>query len=166
MNSKQWTQPENQNILQLYENEGKIIQELKEKNNSYKLDDDLFEERAVRILSDFYGLKEYILYPYFNIGISEKKKTNVIKIYYNIINFLINDGNKTINEKGEKNEKNRKEVEQNKDNETNLKNDINNKRDKKIENKNESYVTAILTHRKTYMTSKRKWDYIFSRCTI
>ena len=54
---------ENQNILQLYEDEGKIIQELKEKNNSYKLDDDLFEERAVRILSDFYGLKEYILYP-------------------------------------------------------------------------------------------------------
>ena len=154
---------ENQNILQLYENEDKITQELKEKNNCYKLDDDLFEERAIRILSDFYGLKEYILYPYFNIGISEKKKTNVIKIYYYIIDFLINDGNETKNEIGQKDEKNRKEVEQNKDNETNLKNDINNKRDKKIENKNESYVTAFLNDRKTYLASFKGIPMMFQR---
>ena len=52
------------------------------KNDTFKLDKELFEFQAKKIFSEVYELKEKILYPYFIIEYSKNKKANIIKIYY------------------------------------------------------------------------------------
>ena len=52
------------------------------KNDTFKLDKELFEFQAKKIFSEIYELKEKILYPYFIIEYSKNKKANRIKIYY------------------------------------------------------------------------------------
>ena len=66
----------NNNIKSCYE------KKLLEKNDTFKLDKELFEFRAKKIFSEVYELKEKILYPYFIIEYSKNKKANIIKIYY------------------------------------------------------------------------------------
>ena len=66
----------NNNIKLCYE------KKLLEKNDTFKLDKELFEFQAKKIFSDLYELKEKILYPYFIIEYSKNKKANIIKIYY------------------------------------------------------------------------------------
>ena len=75
---------ENNEILKIYENEEKMQENL-DKNISWTLNDDLFEDRVLQILSETYDLKEYNIYPYFDVGYSKTKKSNVIKIYYDQI---------------------------------------------------------------------------------
>ena len=82
---------ENEKISELYKNQDNIISKFKEKGNIIQLDDRIFEKKAVKILAGIYELKEYELYPYFNIGLSENKK--VIKIYYEKRDFTIYDDN-------------------------------------------------------------------------
>ena len=67
--------------LELYKGEDKI-------NNL--IDDELFENKVKRLFSNVYGLKEKILYPYFSVEYSRNKKSNIIKLYYNKVKFLIN----------------------------------------------------------------------------
>ena len=67
--------------LELYKDEDKI-------NNL--IDDELFENKVKRLFSNVYGLKEKILYPYFSVEYSRNKKSNIIKLYYNKVKFLIN----------------------------------------------------------------------------
>ena len=65
------------------ENMNKYLnRKLLEKNNAFKLDNDLFELQAKRIFSQVYELKEKILYPFFNVEYSINKRANTIKIYY------------------------------------------------------------------------------------
>ena len=66
----------NNNIKLCYE------KKLLEKNDTFKLDKELFEFQAKKIFSEVYELKEKILYPYFIIEYSKNKKANIIKIYY------------------------------------------------------------------------------------
>ena len=60
---------DNNNIEFCYENEENMDKYLKaklmEKNNGFKLNNELFELQAKRIFSKVYELKEKILYPYF-----------------------------------------------------------------------------------------------------
>lgn len=81
---------EKKKIFELYENENNVIDEFNNENNQFYFDDFIFEERATKILSEVYDLKEYILYPYFKVESSEKKRKNVLKVYYNRIDFQIN----------------------------------------------------------------------------
>ena len=63
-------QEENEEISELYadeENMNRIIQE----DTDWKLNNDLFEECALKIISDVYGLKEFNLYPYFDVDYSK-----------------------------------------------------------------------------------------------
>ena len=66
----------NNNIKLCYE------KKLLEKNDTFKLDKELFEFQAKKIFSEVYELKEKILYSYFIIEYSKNKKANIIKIYY------------------------------------------------------------------------------------
>jgi hypothetical protein len=81
-------QEENEEISELYANEEKMDRIIQEESD-WKLNNDLFEERALEILSDVYELKEYNLYPYFDVGYSKTKKSNVIKIYFNQIELNV-----------------------------------------------------------------------------
>jgi len=81
-------QNKNEEISKLYGDE-ENVKNLIEQDGNWKLNNDLFEERALKILSDVYGLKEYNLYPYFDVGFSKTKKSNVIKIYFNQIELSV-----------------------------------------------------------------------------
>ena len=81
---------ENEEITELYENEKKI-NEVIDKDNTWKINNDVFEDRVLKIFSDSYNLKEYNLYPYFESSYSKKKKSNTIKIYFNKAEFLVED---------------------------------------------------------------------------
>ena len=77
---------DNENIKLCYENEENMNKYLEkkliEKNDAFKLDNELFELQAKRIFSEVYELKEKILYPYFSVEYSQNKRANTIKIYY------------------------------------------------------------------------------------
>ena len=77
---------DNKNIKLCYENEENMNKYLEkkliEKNDAFKLDNELFELQAKRIFSEVYELKEKILYPYFSVEYSQNKRANTIKIYY------------------------------------------------------------------------------------
>ena len=79
---------ENQIINEIYENEEKMNDTIKG-NCTWKLNNDIFEEEAIKILSDFYELTEYNMYPYFDVGYSKTKKSNVIKLIYNQVNLSV-----------------------------------------------------------------------------
>jgi hypothetical protein len=79
---------ENTKILELYENEDKVNNA---DDNKLKLNDDIFEQRVIKILSDTYKLKEYNSYPYFDVEYSKKKNSNVIKIYFNKVEINVED---------------------------------------------------------------------------
>ena len=78
-------------LNELYKNENNMLNEMDKKDKAFQLNDFIFEENAIKIFSDFYGLKEYILYPHFDVGLSEKKRTNVTSIFYYKINFQIGE---------------------------------------------------------------------------
>ena len=65
------------------------MKNLIDKGDNWKLNNDLFEERTLEILSDVYELKDYNLYPYFDVGFSKTKKSNVIKVYFNKIDLSV-----------------------------------------------------------------------------
>ena len=88
-------QEENEEISELYANE-KNINRIIQEDSEWKLNNDLFEERALKILSDVYGLKEYNLYPYFDVGYSKTKKSNVIKIYFDQIELNVENEENTF----------------------------------------------------------------------
>ena len=90
---------ENKVINELYENEDNVINKINEEDNRFKFDNFIFEERSVKILSDYYDLKEYMLYPYFSVVLSEKKRTNMTIIYYYKITFEISDKNPIFDNK-------------------------------------------------------------------
>ena len=94
---------ENKQIFKLYENEDNIIDKIKTDGDKLHFDDIMFEEIAVKILSDAYSLKEYSLYPYFKSVLS-KNGRKVTKICYNKIDLEIcdNNGSKTVDKKKEK----------------------------------------------------------------
>ena len=87
---------ENKVINELYQNEGNVTTKINEEDKRFKFDNFIFEERSVKILSDYYDLKEYVLYPYFSVVLSEKKRTNVTNINYYKITFEISDKNPVI----------------------------------------------------------------------
>lgn len=64
---------ENKKIKEIYQSEEKM-NEILNGESTWKLNNDLFEERTIKILSDVYGLKEYNMYPYFDVGYSKTKK--------------------------------------------------------------------------------------------
>ena len=78
---------ENEKIAEIYKNEDIMLDKIKEENSPFKLDDFIFEERVTKIFSDVYNLKECLLYPYFDVKIAEKKRTNVITVSFNRISF-------------------------------------------------------------------------------
>ena len=81
---------ENKELLELYTNEEKM-KEVIDKDNTWKINDDLFEDLTLNILSDYYNLNEYNLYPYFDVTYSKTKKSNVIKFYYNVVDFWVDN---------------------------------------------------------------------------
>ena len=89
---------ENKKIKEIYQSEEKMNEAINGES-TWKLNNSLFEEQTIKILSDVYELKEYNMYPYFDVGYSKIKKSNVIKLYYNKINISSEDQN---NDKGEK----------------------------------------------------------------
>ena len=76
-------QKKNEEISKLYADE-KNVKNLIDKGNN-----DLFEEHTLKILSDVYELKDYNLYPYFDVGFSKTKKSHVIKVYFNKIDLSV-----------------------------------------------------------------------------
>ena len=69
---------EEENLLQLYLDEDNVKNEIQVKDNFLNFNDEIFEKRTVKILADVYDLKEYVLYPYFTIEYSPKKKIKCI----------------------------------------------------------------------------------------
>ena len=67
-------------LTKLYEKEERVNEERIGKK--FMMDNDIFENRTRKILSDVHGLKEYLSYPYFNVQYCSEKKSNMIKIYY------------------------------------------------------------------------------------
>ena len=96
-------------LNELYKNENNMLNEMDKKDKAFQLNDFIFEENAIKIFSDFYGLKEYILYPHFDVGLSEKKRTNVTSIFYYKINFQI--GEKKESDDSNKKSSNKKKME-------------------------------------------------------
>ena len=91
---------ENKKIKEIYESEEKMNEVINgECESTWKLNNDLFEEQTIKILSDVYELKEYNMYPYFDVGYSKIKKSNVIKLYYNKVNVSVEDQNNDKEEK-------------------------------------------------------------------
>ena len=88
-------QKKKEELSELYENEENMKKMLQE-DSDLNLNNDLFEERTLKILSDVYGLKEYNLYPFFDFGFSKTKKTNVIKIYFNQIDVSVENEESTF----------------------------------------------------------------------
>ena len=88
-------QKKKEELSELYENEENMKKMLQE-DSDLNLNNDLFEERTLKILSDVYGLKENNLYPYFDVGFSKTKKTNAIKIYFNQIDLSIENEESTF----------------------------------------------------------------------
>ena len=115
----------------------------------FRLDNFFFEESVTKILSEVYDLKEYIVYPYFNVGFSEKKRKNVLKVYYDIIDFKI----KEINEAKSQDNKDSKKQISNKE----KKQDTNPNKEMKL------FPIAILDDIKTYMTSFQGIPMIFNK---
>lgn len=70
---------EEKKLKELYKEEDKINEEI-EKGKI--MNDDLFEYRTRKILSEKFGLKEYLCYPYFTIEYCQKKNSNMVKLYY------------------------------------------------------------------------------------
>ena len=91
---------ENRVLNEIYENEDKMINEINQKSNDYQLNDFIFEENAIKIFSDVYELKEYNLYPHFDVGLSEQKRKYATCIFYYRINFQISE-EKEPNEKSQ-----------------------------------------------------------------
>lgn len=71
---------ENEKLKELYQEEDNINEEIIGKN--VIMDDDIFEYRTRKILSDKFNLKEYLCYPYFTIEFCQKKNSNMVKLYY------------------------------------------------------------------------------------
>ena len=70
-------------ISGIYKNESNVIKELNENvDYSLNIEDNIFKNRARKILSDVYNLKENLLYPHFEVQYSSKNKSNIVKIYY------------------------------------------------------------------------------------
>ena len=67
-------------LTKLYEKEERVNEERIKKK--FIMDDDIFENRTRKILSDVYDLKEYLSYPYFTVEYCSEKKANMVKIYY------------------------------------------------------------------------------------
>lgn len=131
---------EEENLLQLYVDEENVKNEIIVKDNLLNFNDDIFEIRTVKILADVCGLKEYVLYPYFTIEYSPKKKSNIFKIYY--YKFKIEYGEINQSEKSE--------------NPT--------QKDKKNKNdKNKIAEFNFLDDRKTYMLSFQNIPMIFQK---
>ena len=89
---------ENKKIKEIYESEEKMNEVINDEF-TWKLNNDLFKEQTIKILSDVYELKEYNMYPYFDVGYSKIKKSNVIKLYYNKVNVSVEDQNNDKEEK-------------------------------------------------------------------
>jgi len=83
---------DNQNIKLCYENE-ENMNKYAEKNDVFKLDNELFELQAKRIFSEVNELKEKILYPYFSVEYSKNKRANTIKVYYYQIEIKYENSN-------------------------------------------------------------------------
>lgn len=56
--------------------------------DKWKLNNNLFKYKVIKIISDVHDLKEYNSYPYFDIDYSKTKKTNIIKIYFNHVEIF------------------------------------------------------------------------------
>lgn len=82
---------ESEALNKLYEEENNMLNEINQKDKAFQLNDFIFEENSIKIFSDFYGLREYILYPHFDVALSEKKRTNVTSIFYYKINIQIGE---------------------------------------------------------------------------
>ena len=93
---------ENKILNELYENEDKMTNEINQEKNNYQFNDLLFEENAIKILADVFELKEFNLYPHFDVGFSEKKRIYATCIFYYRINFQISDNNESKNTPDEK----------------------------------------------------------------
>jgi len=82
---------ESEVLKKLYEQENNMLNEINQKDKAFQLNNFIFEENSIKIFSDVYGLKEYILYPHFDVALSEKKRTNVTSIFYYKINFQVGE---------------------------------------------------------------------------
>ena len=71
---------EEKKLKKLYKEEDKINEEIIGKGKI--MNDDLFEYRTRKILSEKFGLKEYLCYPYFTIEYYQKMNLNIAKLYY------------------------------------------------------------------------------------
>ena len=91
---------ENKIVNEFHENEDKMTNEINQEKNNYQLNDLLFEENAIKILTDVFELKEFNLYPHFDVGLSEKKRIYATCIFYYRINFKISE-KKEPNEKSQ-----------------------------------------------------------------
>ena len=101
---------ESEALKKLYEQENNMLNEINQKDKAFQLNNFIFKENSIKILSDVYGLKEYILYPHFDVGLSEKKRTNVTSIFYYKINFQIGE-KKESDDSNKKKSSNKKKME-------------------------------------------------------
>ena len=136
---------ESEALKKLCEQENNMLNEINQKDKAFQLNDFIFEENSIKILSDVYGLKEYILYPHFDVGLSEKKRTNVTSIFYYKINFQ-------IGEKKESDDSNKKKSSNKKKMETKNEND-----------ENKSISLYFLDDREAYVAKFREIQFIFQK---
>ena len=143
---------ENKKLEELYKEEGKVNEEIIDKN--FIMDDDIFENRTRKILSDIYDLKEYLYYPYFTVEYCAKKKSNMVKIYYYKISIecdkeITNKNNIEDPSIGINN---------------NLSSSNKTKKDKKNELQNKNVeIYDLLDDRETYMLSYKEMPMIFQK---
>ena len=122
-----------------------MLNEINQKDKAFKLNDFIFEENSIKIFSDVYGLKEYILYPHFDVALSEKKRTNVTSIFYYKINFQ-------VGEQKESDDSNKKKSSNKKKMETKNEND-----------ENKSISLYFLDDREAYVAKFREIQFIFQK---
>ena len=87
---------ENLKISEIFKDEENIINKLNQDSSKYRLNDFVFEEKTIKILSEKFNLKEYDLFPYFDISLSSFKDKKMIKIYYYKAQILIDNKKLTL----------------------------------------------------------------------
>lgn len=141
---------ENKKLEELYRAEDNINKEII--GGDVIMDDDIFEYRTRKILSDKFDLKEYLCYPYFTIEYCQKKNSNMVKLYYYNISF------ESVEEMTEK--ENRDNI----DIDSKISSNKKSKKSKKKESiKKNADCFAFLDDRETYLIVYKQMPMIFHK---
>ena len=87
---------ENLQISEIFKDEDNILKKLNEESSKFRLNDYIFEEKTIKILCDTFKLKEYDLFPYFDISLTEVKNNKMVKLYYYKVQMLLDNKKFTI----------------------------------------------------------------------